>query len=174
VAGKYNAVPAVLWDRHLREQSPDPQRLYLYNWTNRHRNSEGIYWLPTAYIEVDLKLTSEEVRRALVELSSLLRYDHDAEVLLDLNALRYRQPKGWRQLRGAVNVLVQVPDTPLLATFFKLAEQSRARPRDRDPRRLPRARHQQDDRGDRGDQGGSRRPALPLCNAYRFPFEAIE
>jgi hypothetical protein len=46
-----------LFDRRfleLRAKNPDAQTLYLYQEQCRHRNSEGLFWLPRSYITADI------------------------------------------------------------------------------------------------------------------------
>ena len=98
--------------------------LALYLLTCFHRNSEGLYYLPKAYVEADLgweaDLVGERMARLLED--RFIEYDQKAEVVFVCNALKYHEPKSERQVKGAISALEEVPTTPLLASFLSVAE----------------------------------------------------
>jgi hypothetical protein len=122
----YFRVSPNLWDRHmraLREVDPNAQSAYLYLLTCRHRNSEGLFYLPKAYVATDVGMTAAEVELAFDALvaARFIDYDPEAEVILDRHALRYFQPRGPKQIAGAVRVFEQVARSPLKVDLMRLA-----------------------------------------------------
>lgn len=99
------------------------KNLALYLLTCDHRNLEGYYRLPYAYISADLGLERDEVTVALERLirDDFCRYDVDAQVVFLPKALKYRQPTTARHVEGAVNDLRAVPDSYLYADFQEAA-----------------------------------------------------
>jgi hypothetical protein len=123
---KYLQVSPHIWTpafRELRNDHQDAHGLYLYLLTCRHRNSEGLFWLPVQYVAIDLGMTEEEVTAALLVLRQrgYVDYDHTAEVVLDRHALDYYKPVGPSQIKGAVNKLEEVPDTTLKSELIRVA-----------------------------------------------------
>lgn len=123
---KYLQVSPHIWTpafRELRQDHPDAHGLYLYLCTCRHRNSEGLFWLPVQYMAIDLGMSEEEIKTSLSVLSDrgYVDYDYTAEVALDLHALDYYKPKGPSQIKGAINKLEQVPNTPLKSELYRVA-----------------------------------------------------
>jgi hypothetical protein len=126
MTAKYLQVSPHIWTpafRSLRQDHPDAHGLYLYLCTCRHRNSEGLFWLPVEYMAIDLGMADEEVKASLSVLSDrgYVDYDYTAEVVLDLHALDYYKPKGPSQIKGAINKLEQVPNTSLKSELIRVA-----------------------------------------------------
>jgi hypothetical protein len=98
--------------------------LALYMLTCFHRNSEGLYYLPKAYVEADLGWQAEQVGELMARLleGRFIEYDDRAEVVFVCNALKYHEPKSERQIKGAISALEEVPSTPLLGSFLSVAE----------------------------------------------------
>jgi len=109
--------------RSLRQNYPKAYELRMYHLTCRHRNSEGLFWLPIQYQAIDIGMTEEEVNSALHVLHEhgYSDYDHEAEVILDRMALDYYKPKGASQIKGAINKLESVPQTPLKRELVRVA-----------------------------------------------------
>jgi hypothetical protein len=107
----------------LRKKDPNAQSLYMYQDRCRHRNSEGLFWLPRPYIIADLGMEAHEVDRALKVLEEVgfLNYDFKNDIILDRLGLKWFRPTGDKQIRGAVRVFTQVPQSPLKVEFLKLA-----------------------------------------------------
>lgn len=107
----------VKWDEHHRY-------LALYLLTCEHRNLEGLYRLPLAYIQADLGWSFEDVEQRINDLvaDDFIQYDHGAHVIFLPKALKYHTPKAPKQIQGAINVLQQVPDTDLWGPFMAAAE----------------------------------------------------
>lgn len=120
-----------MYDGKFATLSRNAQLLELYFRTCRHRNSEGLYWIPLGYIEVDLGMSEEEAARALLELEEHGRrfhYDWEKSIILDLTALR-DNPLGRNDKRipGAISRLKQIdPGTELLKQLWIIASQHSA------------------------------------------------
>jgi hypothetical protein len=79
--------------------------------------------LPRAYIVADLELSLEQVDHSLriLEQERYIEYDYEVEVVLDLGAFHCLPPRSEQQVRGAINKLSQVPETPLFRRLWELA-----------------------------------------------------
>lgn len=122
----YSQVSPNLWNRAFRElrlADPNAQTLYLYLQTCRHRNSEGLFCLPTSYAATDTGMTATEIETAFSTLidAGYIAYDEEREVLLDRHALRFFQPTGIKQIRGAVRVFQRVHTSSLKVELLRLA-----------------------------------------------------
>jgi hypothetical protein len=123
---RYYPVSPLFWsDEKVLTWSGDTRLLALYLLTCEHRNLEGLYRLPYAYIEADLDWDSTDVWKRMDHLISqdFVRYDEDARVVLLPKALRYHEPKSDPQIKGAVNALQEVPDTALWPDFLAAARE---------------------------------------------------
>jgi hypothetical protein len=124
VANYYPVSPR-FWSTARRLQWDDTHRtLALYLLTCEHRNLEGLYRLPLAYIAADLNWLEPRVAAAMgrLERDDFIAYDHDAQVVFVKKALKWHQPKSERQLTGAINSLRSVPETPLLQALLDAAD----------------------------------------------------
>jgi hypothetical protein len=113
------------WTRSARHWTDVEKLLGLYVLSGPHSTSEGYYRLPLGYVVDDLGWKLERVNVTMDSLSGreFVRYDDDAQVVFVCKRLEYRQPRGEKQVRGAVNVIRDVPPSPLLALFLAAAEQ---------------------------------------------------
>src|SRR4029077_2967535 len=125
----YHKVSIRFWkDRDVRAWLKGGEHLTatlaLYLLTCDHKNSEGLYWLPTAYIETDLALEADEVGRRMAHLldKGFIEYDEEAEVVFLPKALNYHEPKSERQIKGAIQALERVPETDLFPRFVTVAQ----------------------------------------------------
>jgi len=125
----YHKVSLLFWkDRQIRAWLKSGEHLTamlaVYLLTCDHRNSEGLYWLPTEYIESDLALKADEVGARMAHLleTGFAEYDEGAEVVFLPNALKYHEPKSKPQIKGALSALERVPDTVLFPRFLTAAE----------------------------------------------------
>ena len=109
----------------LREYTEDDHRIMaLYFLTCDHRSTEGLYYLPPAYIPADLGWTAKRSERAAlaVEQSGLVRYDRDNRVCLIVKALKWQAPANPNQVKAALRRLSTVPGSPLWSVFVELAD----------------------------------------------------
>lgn len=97
--------------------------LGVYLLSCHHRNLEGLYFLPREYMAADHGWTLDELERPFSVLltDGFVMYDDDAEVILLPNALAYHTPKSENHIKGAMNALQLVPNTPKLWPYFLLA-----------------------------------------------------
>lgn len=98
--------------------------LALYLLTCEHRNLEGLYRLPKAYVSADLGWEAEAVGEHMARLLSdeFIEYDEMPQVVFVRNALKYQQPKSKPQIKGAITSLEHVPATPLLDSLLRVAD----------------------------------------------------
>ena len=130
---KFHPVTPAIWDRTMRELSPEAKLVRLYLLTCANRLSEGLYQLAIGIVAHDTGLSPDAVVEALGELESvaLASYDRDAEVVLDRTALRYAplrngtdregNVKRDNRIAGAIRHIENVPDTPLKEAQYRLA-----------------------------------------------------
>lgn len=122
---RYYPVSPLIWtDAKVRRWDDATFRLGLYLLTCRHRNLEGLYWLPLRYAATDLGWTLNKVRKAMRRLleDGFVKYDDEAEVVFVANALKYQAPKNDRQVKGAVTALQEVPPNSLRGAFMEAVE----------------------------------------------------
>jgi hypothetical protein len=119
----YARVPSTKWTADFRRWPKDSKILDDYIRTGLAHKSEGLFRCPPAWM-LDTGLEQEEVSTGLKDLEARGRilFDDEHEVVLDLDALKNYQPKGPKQIQGALTALASVPDTALLAKFYELAE----------------------------------------------------
>lgn len=119
----YRRVSPKFWQDPVVRGWSDQQKLFAqYVLTCPQRNTEGLFWLPKAYMATDLGWTLDKVETVLHDIarSGFMEYDDATETLWICKALRYQSPAGERQLAGAVNALADVPATPLFARFHEM------------------------------------------------------
>lgn len=122
---RYYPVSPLFWSDRTAQQWSDREKLLaLYLLTCEHRNLEGLYRLPLAYVEEDLGWTREDVEAAMETLrkDGFVRYDAATRVVFVVNALKYQAPKSARQVKGAIASLQEVPDTELFEEFLEAAQ----------------------------------------------------
>jgi hypothetical protein len=124
VARFYPVSPLFWTDARVKQWGTDPTLLALYFLTCEHRNLEGLYRVPPAYIQSDLGWSEKEVRNAMRFLLTehFIEYDEGAQVVFVRNALKYQAPQSKAQIKGALNALQTVPETRLLEPFLESAE----------------------------------------------------
>lgn len=146
---KFHPVTPAMWDRTMRELSPEAKLVRLYLLTCANRLSEGLFYIPVGIMAHDTGLSLESVERAMSELESvaLVSYDREAEVVLDRTALRYAPLRNGKDkdgnvkrnmsIPGAVRLFENVPDTPLKHDLFQLAAEHSPDLREALEERLP-------------------------------------
>lgn len=123
---RYYPVSPLYWSDSVVCGWPDGAKLMaLYLLTCPHRNLEGLYRLPTAYIEADLGWPTPDVQNMLshVVSSGFAKYDRLASVVFLPKALKYHSPSTAPQIQGALNALQAVPDTQLYDSFLEAARE---------------------------------------------------
>lgn len=117
---RYYPVSPLFWmDDKITPLDDAGRVLALYLLTCEHRNLEGLYRLPYAYISADLGWPAERAREVMAELveCGFCQYDEAARVVFLPKALKYHQPKTAKHVQGAVNDLAAVPDSDLFPAF---------------------------------------------------------
>lgn len=121
----YSISPLIWTDDKIRRLDEPTQLLVFYLLTCEHRNLEGLYRLPYAYVSADLEWSLEEVRErmdTLVE-CGFVKYDETARVVFLPKALKYHQPTSDNHVKGALSDLQTVPDTHLFEDFVRAANE---------------------------------------------------
>lgn len=120
MSGTYHRV----YDRIWREPwTQDERYLAFYLLTCEHRAFEGIYRLPLAYASEDLGWPTRKVRSTLASLAGygFAEYDHDAQVVWIVKALKLQTPNG-NQAKAAARKVYALPPTRLLEPFREASE----------------------------------------------------
>lgn len=120
---QYFRVSPNFW-KGRRDWSDREKLLAQYLLSCPHRNLEGLFWLPLAYVEADLGWASKIVRgcMATIERDKFAAYDDDAQVLFLCKALSFQAPSTEKQVIGAVSSLERVPKTVLWDLFVEACE----------------------------------------------------
>jgi hypothetical protein len=90
---KYRQVHTHIWDDDkFEEYSPEAKLLFIYGFSNTHRNEAGIYPISIKKMAFETGLSIEATEAALKEIidSGSWKYDYEAKVLWVVNALKYQ------------------------------------------------------------------------------------
>ena len=123
---KYHRVSSRFWaDEKTMRWDDDTRLLALYLLTCPHRTTEGLFRLPKPYIAADLGWSMERLAKPFAKLlaDGFIRYDETVSVMLLPNALKYNPPENTNQAIRAARAVAELPETPLLREFQRLAEQ---------------------------------------------------
>lgn len=117
---KYYRVRPDFWSHDKDSWTDRDKLLGLYLLTCEHRNLEGFYRLPKAYVAADLGWSSKTVDSTLRRLISngFCLYDSTAEVILLPDVLADQAPSTPKQMVGAINALDRVPPNALWNHFL--------------------------------------------------------
>ena len=121
---RYHRVPETFWALAREHNWPEKTIILgLYVQTCKHRNTEGLYLLPLAYVSADLGWTPAVVERNMSQLgkAGFIKYDSRAELLLLPSALETQAPKAPMQIQGAISRLKYLPASPLLHDLYGYA-----------------------------------------------------
>ena len=122
---RYYPISPMFWaDDAVQEWEDQTRLLALYTLTCEHRNLEGLYRLPWAYVSADLGWEADTVGEHMARLldAGFVEYDQGPKVIFVRNALKYQQPKSAPQIKGAISSLEQVPTTRLLDSLLTVAD----------------------------------------------------
>lgn len=121
----YTKVECKFWtDEKMRNVGSDERTLMLYLLTSPHRNMLGFYFLPIPYACCDLGWSEERFNKPfekLIEIG-LIKYDHKTSLVLVKNYLKYNKLENSNQVKGAIDKLKTMPQSPLnqdLASILK-------------------------------------------------------
>ncbi len=120
----WRIAPAFWSDEKVAAWGDDSRLLALYILTSPHRTLEGLFRLPRGYILADLGWTPERLAEPFAQLlqDGFIEYDERTHVCLIVNALEYQAPNNPNQVTAALNLLEEVPATPLFARLFQQAQ----------------------------------------------------
>ena len=120
---RYTTVESIIWhDEKFRSLSEDARTLFLYLLTSPHSNMLGIFYLPKLYACSDLQWEPERYQRGIDTLCDTLLIEVDKDIIWVKNYLKHNPIKGPKQITGAVNRLMTLPDTKLIGPFMKNLE----------------------------------------------------
>ena len=120
---RYATVETFIWhDEKLRELPEDARHLFLYLLTSPHGNMCGLFYLPELYACSDLQWEPKRYRKGIDTLCHTLLIEVDKDIIWVKNYLKHNQIRGPRQVTGAVNRLMSLPDTKLIGPFMKNLE----------------------------------------------------
>lgn len=117
----YHRVYSRLWvNPAYRSCSEDGRHALVYLLTCPHRNTEGLFRLPIPLAAYDLGWQHDRTGTALAELEAtgFIAIDRDTDLVWLVNAVKWNAPRGPKQIKGAVNVLAEVPSSPLRAQYL--------------------------------------------------------
>lgn len=117
----YHRVFSRLWvNPAFRSCSEDGRHALVYLLTCPHRNTEGLFRLPIPLAAYDLGWQADRTGQALAELETagFIAIDRDVDLVWLVNAVKWNAPRGPKQIKGAVNVLAEVPSSPLRAWYL--------------------------------------------------------
>lgn len=121
----YHRLPVQAWER-ICKWDVDAVVLAGHLCFSRHRNTEGLFKLPLAYVAADLGWSMERVEAAANYLDEHAFALFDGGYVLLLDALEWQPPGNRNAVKGAVRkVAERCPDAPrhLLSTLLRQAEQ---------------------------------------------------
>ena len=120
---RYATVETFIWhDEKFRALPEDARTVFLYLLTCPHGNMCGIFYLPDLYAASDLQWDAERYRKAIDTLCDTLLVAKDKDIIWIKNYLKHNSIKGPKQITGAVNRLMTLPDTKLIGSFMQHLE----------------------------------------------------
>ena len=120
---RYTTVESFIWhDEKFRALPEDARTVFLYLLTCPHGNMCGIFYLPDLYAASDLQWDVERYRKAIDTLCDTPLIAKDKDIIWIKNYLKHNLIKGPKQITGAVNRLMTLPDTKLIGPFMKNLE----------------------------------------------------
>ena len=120
---RYTTVESIIWhDEKFRSLPEDARMLFLYLLTSPHSNMLGIFYLPKLYACSDLQWEPERYQRGIDTLCDTLLIEVDKDIVWIKNYLKHNPIKGPKQITGAVNKLMTLPDTKLIGSFMQHLE----------------------------------------------------
>jgi DnaD/phage-associated family protein len=123
--GRYTKLKSKFWtDEKARKWDSDTKFLALYLLTSPHKNMLGCYVLPKLYICADLGWDLKQLDKPFLKLldDSFIKYDSDNELIFLCNFLKHNQLENGNQVKGALTVLNELPQSPLLHDLKLLLE----------------------------------------------------
>lgn len=110
-------------DPKIRKLDHDTQRLFIYLFTNPHRNYCGLYYLPKAYMREGTGLSDRGIDRGIDTLISggFIEYSDSYQMVFVKNMLKHQAPNylNDNQIKGIVNHLSRLHRCPLIQSFLE-------------------------------------------------------
>lgn len=119
---RYHKVFTRLWTSpEFRSWTEDGRAACQYLLTCPERSTEGLFRLPVPLAAFELQWPAERVETAFDELerAGFIARDRAADMVLLVNAVAWNAPAGPKQIRGAINVLAELPATNLRALYLQ-------------------------------------------------------
>ena len=122
----YSRVYHRIWsNKEFRNANPDARFAALYLLSCPHRNTEGLFRLPIPFAMFDLQWDQQRTETAFAALETMgfIERDEDNDLVLLVNALKWQPPAGTPRIKGAVNAMSELPDSPLNSRFLGIADE---------------------------------------------------
>jgi len=131
--GEYGKIERKIWDsRTFKRLSQDAQMLWFYLCSCRHGNMLGLFILKPGYATEDLEWSKERLDKGLLELLSIersngkepgmIKYDKENRVVFLKSNFDTNQITNGNQAKGAIKVINELPNTPLLVDLKDIIE----------------------------------------------------
>ncbi len=115
-----------IWASMKRKDVSQAGRLmFIYLFSNVHRNIIGLYHLPLEYVSADLGEPLVKIKATVKELldKGLIVYDYDTNYVLVRGYLEHNPLINTNAVKSAVEKVREVPDTLILQDFLTVLEQ---------------------------------------------------
>lgn len=117
----YRQVHTKIWDdRKFRECSVFSQHLFMYLFTNSHRNEACLYEITYATISHESKLSYDQISSSFEELSgyNMAHYDDEKGLVLATHAILYQNPNG-KAIHGVLTLVNSCESARLKRIFVE-------------------------------------------------------
>ena len=108
-----------IWVDNKMKRLPMQEKLvYMYLLSSPYNNGLGIYVTPEVLVAHDTKLTTQDVRQALLGLmeKGLIQYDFSEDVVFIVNFMRYNKDV---EINFISEILDELPETHLIKNFLE-------------------------------------------------------
>ena len=118
---RYATIHTKVWqDSKFRGLDSMGKMMFMYLLTAPHSNMIGYYYIPKLYMAADTDMPMDEIDRALDALvdAGMVLYDSDSNMLLLRQFLKYNPLNNENQVKGALQLLGELPESPLVVEFY--------------------------------------------------------
>lgn len=115
----YYRVSPAIWNEPWDD---DTRTLAFYILTSPHRTTEGLFKLPTPYIQADIGWTPRKIEKNMARLEEVGFVRRHGDTILIRNALKYQSLSNDNQVKAVLTGLETVPPSPLDDEFASLAK----------------------------------------------------
>lgn len=125
MAIRFSQIPRNIWQTpSFKTVTSEARTAAMYLLTNEHGNNEGFYRLPVTFASYELGWSAEKTTQHFHELvaAGFLEVDTVSDLVLLPGELEANPPKGGPRLKGAVNSVAGLPDSPLRSRFLQVAD----------------------------------------------------